>query len=720
MKSCLIVGGQSPFTKALIDRLDREGMRVFTLSSDKASERHDRAFEHYSYDYASENISSVVTSARPDVLIFMGAYDTCFIGDDAVTRERRRNYITALSNLLICSSMQGVRHFLYLSSECVFSDNYIADIKERMPASPITHEQMLIYQGETLALKYNKVSVMEVTVARLGSLYSLPRNAEECSDMITSMCLKALRGEALFVNEKHIMSALYESDAVEALLKLINAPSRKYTLYHIASTESFTERDLADVICVNSINPVTVQDATTGLTMQKMLSSEDFNLEFGFFARVSYRDIIPRVIRMMQTHMGDFKLEAESAKRSSAWRRLLHDSVSYIELVVGFVVTFLLTRLIGDGMPSVNLFLIYTLLFAVFYSSRHGIFAALLSSVGYCFLGLSGRTGLELLIDLNTYVWIAQVFIVGLATGNVRDQLTTVRQDMGEEIAFLSARLKNVTSINESNVQIKNFFEERMVDSDASIGHIYNIIADMDKAEHGAELFAATRILIEFMGTEDVAIYRIMNGGYSRIAASSSVRARSLGKSITMTEYPEIFGALSERRAYVNQRLDSHLPFMADTLIDSEGQVNFAVFLWDLNYDHMTQYYINLLRVVCALISNAVTRADNYMQAMAYSRMIDRTGIMRTEAFNDLIRVYTEASAHKLADYCLLSVDRGDETLEAWDQRLTAMLRHTDNLGLLNENTLGVLLTNTNVQEGSVVINRLRGKGVPAELVGGH
>ena len=711
----MIVGSNNLVARLLIDRLDKEGWRISILSPNPEDKKSRHIFEHYAYDYESESVSGVIESARPDVIIFLGAYDMNFIGGGQKAQEYTRRYLNGLSNLLICAGKLGVRHFLYLSSEEVFESGYVADITEDVLPSPDSYRATVIFQGETIARKYNSVSSMEVTVARLDGAYCMPSGAGECIDVCTSMCLKGMRGQTLSVNSKHIFSLLYESDVAEALYMLLSAPARQHHVYHIASGLEISETELAGLIKTSSSTPVFVEDATTGLRERKVLSGKLFSEEFGFAPRVSIAETIPKIIARMQSQLSNFEIgTGDSSKKRSFFSRFTHVAASYVEAVLGFAVSYLLTVLISDvsALQSINVFLLYVLLFAGFYGSTLGIVSAFLSSIGYCLLEVSTRSGLELLLDVNTYIWIAQLFIIALAVGYVRDKLSQTQQDMKEEVGFLSTRLSDISSINKSNVQIKNFFEERVVDSSESVGFIYNIVSKLDSVEDSAVLFAATDTMMQMMSTSDVAVYRVLKSGYLRIVSSTSARSRSLGKSPNFANYPDILKELTEKKIYVNRRL----PHLIGTLTDADNNVTFIVMLWDVKLDHMTQYNINLLTVVCRLIGNAVMRSVTYLDAVASRRYIDGTSILSEDAFRSLCDIYKDAMERRLSEYCLIRLEFPGSTAAECSERLKGMFRFTDYVGEV-DGKYYVLLTNTTLEESNVVQGRLAAVGINFQVV---
>ena len=76
-----------------------------------------------------------------------------------------------------------------------------------------------------------------------------------------------------------------------------------------------------------------------------------------------------------------------------------------------------------------DFYLLYVLLFAIVYGQQQAIFSALLATAGYCFRQMYDKTGFEVLLDYNTYVWMAQLFIVGMVVGymKIRSKISEIR-----------------------------------------------------------------------------------------------------------------------------------------------------------------------------------------------------------------------------------------------------------------------------------------------------
>ncbi|MDF2540334.1 MAG: hypothetical protein K0S47_52 [Herbinix sp.] len=721
MSNILIIGSYGTFTEGLINKFYKENWRIYTLVSKKKIIKPAHVFEQYAFDYDSDSVKEIISSCCPDAILFTGAYDPLYQWEDESVKEESLNYISGLSNLLMCATMLGVRHFIYVSSDKVFEDEYVVDIREDMPASPNSFKGMTISQGENLAMHFDQTTQMEVTVVRIARMYGIPEKREACTDIYSEMCVKALISGRLKVNAKSVFSAIYIKDAVEAMYLLIKAPERKHTLYHISSMEEVTEDAVAGLIQENYSNPIDIVDQTIGLKHRIILSNERFCEEFPFQVRNSYKDIVPQIISYMKGHKNHFLYSDETYEgKGGKYRllRMLKKAVPFLECLVFFIPFFMLNnRAVGSAyFDGINFFLLYVLLFAVVHGRQQAIFASLLSVIGYCFRQMYTSSGFSLLININTYIWIVQIFIVGLTVGHLRDKFREMEADKNEKIDFLSDRLNDITVINSSNTKIKNFFAEKLISSTESIGRIYDITSKLEKAETGEVLFAALDTLTEIMETPDVSIYLMSNRDYCRLASASSEKARSLGKSISVKNYKVIFDVLESKLVYINRSLDSTLPMMASSLFDDKNNMRIVIFLWDIPYEKMTLYHANLLTIVGALVYSGFVRDADYLDALAYRRFIPETTILQETAFKEMVDIYKHAGEKGYAESCILYVQGEFTSPREMNDKIQPLLRATDYVGAMTGGNLAILLTNTNTNESVYVRNRLEEKSIHTYL----
>ncbi len=715
MRSCLIVGQYSAFTNFLVDKFIKENWRVCTLSESGTAPK--KVFQHYKYSFSSDGLSNVFESCRPNAVIYMGAYDNAYRGYDH-RADLKRKFIGNISNLLLCSSKSGVRHFVYLSSDQVFDKNITVNITEDMLPHPETEHGTILRQGEMLVLDYNRTANMETTVVRLSNLYCAPNDADECIDIVTSKCLTAARGDTIVIDSKYSYTILNGGDAVEALFRLISSDKRLRNLYHVSSDYVLDDNELMKVIQSEFARDLSVRDDAAGASKRRVLSGDAFCREFGFDIRVDYQRAVPEIIRGIQASLSKF-LKGGDLSEDDRKHRFLRTVFVIAESVLAVLLCFFLTVLFkyNDALSSIDLYLLCSLLFAAYYGSKMGVLTASLCTMVWFVYETHIRSGLSILIDMKAYIWIAQLFIVALAVGYVRDSLMQSKNEFKLETEYLNDKLENINLINKSNVKIKDFFEERVVDSNESVGYIYNIIQVLDNAKQIEVLFEATRILTQMLETGSVSIYQVQENGYLRVVSSTNERSRSLGKSIRKDSLPTVFDQIDAKRVYVNRSLDADLPNMIGCLTDVDNNITFIVMLWDVKYDHMTLYYLNLLQVICKLISNAVARSLEFLEVTKSSRFIKDTNILNDKAFGELLEANKEASEAHLTEYTLIRVETNGRSPAEMNDAVKNYIRFTDSMGMLGKDAVLILLTNTNTYDANIVIKRLTDKGLDASAV---
>lgn len=713
MKTVLIIGSNDFFTKSLIKKLYIEKWRVYTLVANQQLIKPAHVFEQYVFDYSSDSIKEIMRSCHPNVIIFTGAYDALYNWAGENVKDVALKFTADLSNVLISASIQGVGHFIYLSSETVFEDEYIVDIKEEMPVSPNSYKGMVISQGENMTIHFGSTKQMEVTVVRLADMYGIPSNRKGCTDICSKMCVEAIISGRLHVNAKRVFSPLYVNDGVEAIVLLMKAPERKNNLYHVSSMEEVTENDIAQLINENSLHPIDMIDQTMGFSRRRILSNERFVSEFTYDIRNSHKDIIPKIISYINNHKKRFLSGRDDyGEGSNRFHlvRLLKKAVPFLECIALFVPVFMLSH----GMievryfEGINFYLLYVLLFALVYGRQLAVFASLLSVIGYSVSHIMNDGMSSLIIDANMYIQIVQIFIVGLSVGHLKDKFTETSSDMNDEVSFLKEQLNDIMIINSSNERIKEYYTDKVISSAEGIGRIYNITSRLQKSEEGEVLFASLDTLKEIMETEEVAIYLVSSKNYCRLASASGEKAGSLGKSITMNTYHVIFDVLQSGQVFINRNLDNSLPMMASALFDDERNMRIVIFLWDLPYERMTLYYANLLTVVGALVYSGFVRDANYLDALAYRRYIQGTSVLQEEAFKKMMGIYKRAGEKGYAVSSVLYIQKEGMSIHEISDKIHPLLRETDYIGMVPGNEMAILLTNSSQNESVHVSERLK------------
>lgn len=386
--------------------------------------------------------------------------------------------------------------------------------------------------------------------------------------------------------------------------------------------------------------------------------------------------------------------------------------------LVCFIPFFMLNnRTVGSKyFANLDPFLLYVLLFAIVYGQQQATFSAMCAVAGYLFRQMYTRSGFEVLMDYNTYVWIAQLFILGLVVGYMRDQIRTMRMESQELEDHLSRQITDIRDINESNIRVKKVMEQQLIDQRDGIGKIYSITKALDQRMPDEVMFYAVEILTELMGTRDVALYNVVNGDYARIFSAASEKARSFGNSIRYRDMTEIYSELAEEKVYINKTMDERYPLMARAIYQ-DGSMQMIIMLWGLSWEKMTLGQANFLTVVSYLIQNAVLRSQRYMQALEEKRYSQDSRILDKEAFVSLVQAYKSAEERNLVECILLHIEVPAENYRDVDAAMTKRLRGSDYMGIMTDGGLYVLLANTTRESAAPVQERFKENGYQTEIV---
>lgn len=719
----LLIGGISSFMHLLVDKLAKEGHRVYVLTEEKKENYNfQKVFEKYHFKYDNVCIREVFESVRPDVSIFTGAYDTNFVWDDAQNTVVK--FSSGLMNILFGYAAVNKGRFIYLSSDEVYQKPYAYDIEEEEAYTAYTQKGQTLAIGEEMCINYQKMLDADIVVLRLGHMYSIPGEPVEMDSICSKMCMAAIDTGEIIVNVRRRSSVIYASDAVEFIYKMVSTNRHDYNLYQISSPGPVPEIYMAQIIqkSLGGESKVKIVEENSGGDSCAVLSNKLFDDEFGIQIRHTPVKVLPELAKYLKKNVTKFSRLDEPSKSfmerlKLKTKGLFVAAVPFVENLVLFIPFFMLNnRATGSQFFShIDFYLLYVLLFAIVHGQQQAIFSSLLAVAGYCFRQMYNRTGFDVLLDYNTYIWIAQLMILGLVVGYMKDELRRVKEEDEHEIKYLSDQIDDISDINVSNVRVKEILSDQLVNQNDSFGKIYEITSRLDKYEPEEVIFYAAEVLSKLMGSKDVAIYMVADRSYARLFSATSAKARSLGNSINYQNMGVMYECMAEKKVYINRDMDEKYPLMANAIY-SEDEMQLILMVWGIPWERMTLGQANMLTIIGYLIQNAVVRATRYMSALEEQRYIKGTNILEEEAFTSLVRAYLNAKAKNLTECTLVSIETGMMTKARTSQELSPLVRQTDYLGELEDGKIYALLSNTSTSDAEFVRKRFIEKGFPCQI----
>lgn len=701
---------------AMIDKFNKSGHRIFLLTGHrerKGSYKH--VFERYNFSYEDESIQEVIKSIRPDLTVFMGAYDTNF--DWNKQQQESVRYTAGLTNLISACSLVGSGRFVYFSSHEVYGNSYSEDVPEEEAVSPKDMKALAVAQGESICDNCEKMQGLDTLVLRFDRIYRVPDRGKSQSDPCFKMCLEALKKRKISASSRNSFSMLYMGDAVELAYKAMVQEQKSASCYHISAMEEINELQLARMISEKMGTGITVNDTTAGDGYRLILDGSRFAEEYQQTIFTHYEEGVEQVVQYMKRHSESFMTAEDmragwSGDIKKTLKSIFGKLLPFIENLICFIPFFMLNNQAADSeyFNRIDFYLLYVLLFAIVHGQQQALFSGLLAVAGYCFRQMYEQAGIHVLIDHSTYVWIVQIFIVGMAVGYIKDQIRNIKAQDEEELQYLREKLEDISDINDSNVRMKQNFENQIVNQKDSLGKIYEITSSLDGYGPEEVLFYAAQVLSKIMDSNDVAIYVVANRDYARLFSATSAEARKMGNSIKYTDMDEMYADLKEKRVFINKSMNEKLPLMAGAVYEEEN-MQLILMIWGIPWQRMSLAEANRLTIVGHLIQNAVLRASRYLESLKGQRYMKGTNLLAPEAFTLLVKAFFEARDKGLTECTLLEVDTGDISLTQAAPALGRNMRQTDYMGLLADGHLYALLSNTDEKNAGYVIERFKNSG---------
>lgn len=744
----LLIGSTGSLMRKMVEKLHKEGHRIFVLTEEgKDTFFNRRVFETYRFAYDNACIREVFVSVKPQVTLFLGAYDKTFPWKTGMNTPVR--FSSSLLNLLMSFSALRQGRFIYLSSEEALEGFEATDDGYVERSKNISEKAQSIAMGEKTCLDYGKMTMGDVMVLRVGNLYGIPEDASELDNVCAKMCMDALDlGEIKLhagrtvsaLNAKPVMEMqeddltilegeksyrlLHVMDAVEYIYKMMTVSGHQSDMYQIAGKTLITQREMAQLIIsgMKSNQPEedapvildSLLDSQTNVTLDMETTDE----EFGLFEMNPPRKALPILADYIKKHAGRFSRLSD--RQESAWdafvrkgKEMIRAAVPFVENLILFIPFFMLNNRATDHeyFKHLDFYLLYVLLFAIVHGQQQAIFSCLLAIAGYFFRQMYWRSGFDVLLDYSTYVWMAQLLILGLVVGYMKDKLKAVKEESNNEVKFLSRQLADMSDINGSNVRVKDVLSDQLVNQNDSIGKIYEVTSSLDQYEPEEVLFYAADVIAKIMHCKDVAIYSVSGEVYARLVSSTSDKARSLGNSVHYKKMEQMYEVLCQKKVYINKNMTEEYPLMANAIFGGD-QMQIIIMVWGISWERMTLGQANVLAIASYLTQNAVLRADKYMEVLRSQRYLGNTHVMEAEAFDQLISAFLRAREKGFTKCTLINVTNTQGyAIEDLDKKLDNVLRDTDYVGLTAAGTIQVLLANSGPADAEFAIKRLQNAG---------
>lgn len=695
--------------------MKKEGCKVFVVTGNVRKNRSKPAgvFEDYNFKYDSDSIPFILNSVEADIVIFTGASDSGF------NWKNESEYIAGLTNIMMHLKDQNIKQFIYISSCSVFDGNKEEVITENTEPIPINNREKTILMGEKICTNLHKEINFSIIIVRVSEIYGIYKDEVLENNICTQICKAATIGSNVSVYNNIQHNLIYVDDVVDSIFRILKKDSDENMLYHITSKNSvYKEEQLVKLLeeLTDQKFEIDIIEACN-TNSNHIYQLENIN-KLGFNEKYDINKGINNVYNILKTNENKKDKFKKSINLFSFSDKTKKKVFPFVENFLFFFILqfFVIITKSMSFHEAIDVYLLYVIITAITYGYVQAILAIIYCIIGKIYIVISLDSQCLVLGD-NIYLWILQIFTIGVLVGYLKDNYKLKQQDSNDERDNLQLELTNIKNINDSNIRIKNLYEKRLINYKDSFVRIYNIVSQLDVIEPERVIFKSIKIICEIMKTKDVSIYLCdSKSQFCRLMAASSKKAKTMKKSMDMSSHKDICSKLRKQEIYVNNTMKPNYPVMVGGTYRG-GHLQTKILIWSLPFESNNLYEVNVFGVLCKLVEKTMDRAYEYMENINELCKSKQNRSINSETFEKILQIYQCGEKEGLVDFSLLKVaDYENMSEEHFYSLLNEQVRETDYIGINSNNEICILLTNTNDKEAIYVIDRLKKNEIIVEI----
>lgn len=362
--------------------------------------------------------------------------------------------------------------------------------------------------------------------------------------------------------------------------------------------------------------------------------------------------------------------------------------------------------------------LLYVVLIGTLYGLDFGLVAALLASVclAVSYFTQYGYTFQGLFYEPSNWLPFIAYFVVGAVCGYVQLRNSEAVKAERDENELVRNRNTFLTRLYHDAIEDKRAYKRQIVGRHDSFGKIFAVTQELDVLNPRDIYRKCCELLGEILENDSVTIYHVSGGAFARLVAASPAISSNVPRSLSLDDLaPVLQGAISG--LWVNRALTSGLP-MFGYAIERDGAPAVLIFVRRVAESQMTLYYQNLFRILCGLVESALGRAFDYEAVAQDKRCVAGTCVLNHDAFGRELAAEQALADNKMGSFLLLRVVPGMEPVGELVGAIGSAIRESDAAGLVDGDTLYLLMRQATEVDLPVICRRLAAKHITVEPVG--
>lgn len=721
----LITGGYGFIGSHVAERFFKEGNSVFIIddlsTGSKANVKIDHKF--YNLSVTDKKCEEIFRMNNIDVVVHLAAQVDVSVSEADAHLDSQSN-VLGLVNILDLAKKYGVKKFIFASSAAVYGDTDVLPIAEDALNRPMSVYGTNKAIGEFYCRQWKELYGLDTIVLRFANVYGPRQGVKGEAGVISIFMKQIMEGQELviFGDGKQTRDYVYVEDVADAVYRAAGK-TPEHGVFNISTNSEHSLLDLVDTLGqLEPVKGIRHEDKRKGDIYRSTLDNTRAKAELEWAPKYSFDDGLLKTFRWYQTEWSR-GLAAATVATGGASSFAIRP---YFENLLLFALVALVSYNNAYGGPvdfrlGLDYNYVYIAIMGFLYGKRQSLLATVLSAgilIGNYVL--RGGDLVAMLYQAQYLAHLATYLFFGVVTGYAIDNKERIFSDTNNELDNLKDRYTFLERMYLEGSQIKEELYTQIVNSDDSIGKIYNIVRELDSLEIENIYTAAAGIIASVMKTKGTAIYTVSkNHNFLRLKTKASDAPNHLANSVRISDHPNLKEMMKTKKVFVNKEMDSSYPDMIAPIL-YEGEVIAVVELYGLAFESLTLYHENLFKVTVLLISEALTKAYLYEQGVQDKKYLNGTRVLTPAEFG---KVEAEIDRRKDSfsyETALLKLSEKRNDFEELYHTLMSCIRAEDYVGLREDGFVYVLLLNISENLVTDVLARLKNAGIDSAEVQGE
>ena len=572
-----------------------------------------------------------------------------------------------------------------------------------------TGKTLLVSEMENLCREYAKLYKITVKIIRSPYLYS-----EQYEKDFLNTVFREISAEQKITfqeDESQRMFFVSMQDLAELMYKIFDNWDEDEEILNIADGFDHCFKDLGDKL--TELCPHLKVSYARYSIMENMLKDDKIiRYKYGWFPKISILEELPELYEHYQERNNIKEGRLDSLKHIISKHKA---AVRVAEFAAFFILFELLNGIAGNQaqFKMIDLRLIFVVLFGSTYGINYGIAAAAAESLSLIrAFEAEGSSWYVLFYEPSNWIPFIFYFAVGAICGYIRMKNKDNVQFIKEENNLLQEKFLFTREMYQETIEDKNLYKKQILGSKDSFGKIFDITRKLDVIQPQELYIETIRVLEDVLENKTFGLYTLnRENGYGRLETASAQVQGNYLNSIKLSEYSAAMEELENGNVWANREfLENYPMYMAG--IRKNGELVMLICIQQVSREQMSLYFLNLFKILSGLVETSLLRALEYQKAVEYRQYVKGTHILKTEYFEERLKVQHDMREQKLASYVLLKVEYSEMSLQKADEILRSKVRENDVWGISESKELYVMLVQTDKEALPNILARLKQAGL--------